>query len=65
MKTDILTEKRLKSIVKEGVREIFEQELMKLRALALPEISEREQQDIENLFGKPAKKTAKSIEVQV
>lgn len=65
MKTATLTEKKLKSIVKEGVREILEQELMRLRALALPEISKREQKDIENRYGKPSKKAAKSIEVQI
>ena len=58
MKTATLNEKKLKSIVKESVREIFEQELMKLQALAVPEIAEKEQKDIDSHFGKPSRKTA-------
>ncbi len=65
MKTATLNEKKLKSIVKESVREIFEQEFMKLRALAVPEISEEEQKDIDSHFGKPSRKTAKSIDLQI
>ncbi len=60
-----IAKKELKNIVKESVREIFEQELMKLRALSLPNVSEEEQKDIEKRYGQPSQKTVKSIEIKI
>jgi len=42
--------------VKESVREVFSQELMKFRALLLPMVSPKEQKDIEKRYGKPSRK---------
>lgn len=55
-----VTEKKLRSLIKESIQEVFENEIMKLRALALPEISEREQRDIEKRYGKPSRKIVTS-----
>ena len=52
--------KKLKNLIKESVKEVLEVELMKLRALALPEVSPKEQKDIEKRYGKPSRKRAKS-----
>lgn len=53
----------LKIIIKESVREIFEQESIKFRALLMPSVSKSEQKDIEKRYGSPSRKTAKSIEI--
>mgnify|MGYP001560168462 FL=1 len=65
MSTITINEKELKIVVKESVREVLAQELMKLRALALPDISNKEQKEIEKLYGKPTRKIAKSIKVKL
>lgn len=60
-----LTKKEIKALVKESVREVLSQELMKFRVLLLPKVSEKEQKDIEKLYGKPVRKAAKSIEIKI
>lgn len=55
----------LKSIVKESVREVFEEELMKFRAILLPTVSSKEQKEIEKLYGQPGKKVARVVHVNV
>ena len=57
--------KELKIIIKESVREIFEQEAMKFRALFMPSVSPKEQKDIEKRYGQPARKIAKSTEIKI
>ncbi len=54
-----LDTKKLKNLIKESVKEVLEVELMKLRALVLPEASPKEQKDIEKRYGKPSRKRAK------
>lgn len=63
MATLTIPKKELKIIVKESIREVFNQELMKFRALLLPSISKKEQKDIERRYGKPVRQVAKSIEI--
>lgn len=65
MTTITIPKKELKTAVKESVREVLSQEFMKLRALLLPLVSKKEQKDIEKLYSKPSRKTAKSIEVRI
>lgn len=60
-----IPKKELKTVVKESIREVLGQEFMKFRALLLPSISEKEQRDIEKLYGKPVRQIAKSIEVKI
>ena len=50
-----VSDQKLKGFIKESVREALETELMKLRTLALPEISDQEQKDIEKCHGKPSR----------
>ena len=56
---------KLKTIVKESVKEALRAEMMKLRALVLPEVSEKEQKDIKKRYGAPSKKIAKSHVLRV
>ena len=60
-----LSKKELKSVVKESVREVLSQELMKFRALLLPSVSAKEQKDIESRYIKPSRKIEKIISVDV
>jgi hypothetical protein len=57
--------KELKSVVKESLREVLTQELMRFRALLLPAVSSKEQRDIEKRYGKPSHKAAKTLEVKI
>ena len=65
MTTITIPKKELKAIIKESVREILEQESMRLQALLLPSVSQKEQKDIEKRYKKPSRKVAKSIEVKI
>jgi len=60
-----LTKKELKSVVQESVREVLSQERMHLQSLLLPHVSEKEQKNIERLYGKPSHKIAKSRKLNV
>lgn len=59
------SDKRLKTLIKESVREVLDTELMKLRALALPEVSQNEQKDIERRYVKPSGKREKSYALEI
>jgi len=65
MATTITSDKKLRSLIKESVREALGTEIMKLRALALPEVSDKEQKDIEKHYGKPSRKRAGSYSLSV
>ena len=45
-------------LIKQGVKEGLDTELMKLRAMLLPTISDEEQKDIEKLYGEPSSEIA-------
>lgn len=55
-----VSDRKLKGFIKESVREVLETEFMKLRALALPEISEKERKDIERRHVRPSRIGSKS-----
>lgn len=65
MNTITIPKKELKILIKESVREIFEQESVKFRALFMPLVSKSEQKDIEKRYAEPSRKIAKSIEVKI
>lgn len=65
MATITIPKKELKTVIKESVREVLAQELMKLRALAMPSVSIKEQKNIEKLYRRPHRKSAKTIEVEL
>ena len=60
-----LSDKKLKTLVKESVREALRSEIMKLRALVAPEVSQKEQEDIEKRYGVPSKKPVKSYALKI
>lgn len=61
----LITPRRLKTMVKESVKEVFDAELMKLRSTILPFISEQEQKDIERRYKKPSHRVAKTYTLEI
>lgn len=47
---------RIRSIVKKTVRETIREELLKLYILMAPEITTKEQKELEKIYKKPSKK---------
>lgn len=64
MTTITIPKEELKTVIKESIREILEQESMKFRALLMPSVSQKEQKDIEKRYGRPSRRVAKSIETR-
>jgi len=60
----ILSEERLKTIIKEVVKDVIEEEFIKLRLALLPYISDEEQREIEKLYGKPDEEIARTITIE-
>jgi hypothetical protein len=49
----------LRSIVKESVKEALEEELIRVRLMFFPEVSDKEMLDISDRYGKPEKKSVR------
>ena len=65
MSTSTITKKELQRIVTESVRETLSSELMKLRALALPSVSKKEQRDIEQSLRHAARSLGAKVRVSL
>jgi hypothetical protein len=65
MKSFTISKKDLKILIKESVKEVLEQEMMKLRALMLPYVSKAEQKDIEKHYKKPVPQAVKRIKIEI
>ncbi|MBE0427651.1 MAG: hypothetical protein IBX72_13530 [Nitrospirae bacterium] len=61
MDLKIADENRLKKIVKEAVKDALEDEIMKMRLLFAPYVSDEEQKEIERSYGKPLKEPARTL----
>jgi hypothetical protein len=60
-----ITEQKLRRLIKAEVSEALATELMKIRALVLPEVSNWEQCDIERRYKKPSRKAEKILNLRV
>ena len=60
-----LGEQRLKTLIKESIKESIGAEILKLRAAFLPYVSEKEQKNIERLYKKPSRKVAKIYNIEI
>ncbi len=60
-----ISKKDLKILIKESVKEVLEQEMMRLRALMLHYVSKAEQKDIERRYKKPVRRAIKKIEIEI
>jgi len=61
MKFEIANENRLKDIIKEAVRDVLEEEMMKVKLLLAPYVSDEEQREIEESHGEPSKQVARTL----
>ena len=61
MNFDIADENKLKDIIKGAVRDVFEEEMMKLRLLLTPYVSDEEQREIEESYGEPSEEVASTL----
>jgi hypothetical protein len=61
MSLKIADEAKLKEIVKDAVRDVLEDEIMKMRLLFAPYVSDEEQREIEKSYGKPSKEVARTL----
>jgi hypothetical protein len=61
MNLQVYDEAKLRQIIKEAVRDALEEELLKMRLLLAPYISDQEQDEIEKTFGQPSKDVSRSL----
>ena len=59
--SNTIDEITLKNIVKEAVRDVLQEEIIKLRLLFTPYISEEEQKEIEKKYKKPSTEVARTL----
>jgi translation elongation factor EF-Ts len=57
-------EEKLKDIIKEAVRDVLEDELMKMRLLLSPYVSDEEQKEIEESHGEPSKEVVRALRLE-
>ena len=60
-----LTKKEIKTTIRVSVREVLNEERMHIQSILLPDVSEKEQKDIEHLYGMLSRKTAKSRKLEL
>lgn len=61
MKVEISNENKLRQIVKEAVMDALEEEMVKLKLLLAPYISDEEQQEIGKNYGEPSKEVSRTL----
>ncbi len=61
MKVQIADENRLKDLIREAVRDVLEEEVMKVKLLLTPYVSDEEQREIEESYGEPSKQVARTL----
>ena len=64
MKLDAIDETKLKDIVKDAVRDVLEEEIIKLRLLFAPYISDEEQREIEENYKEPSKEITRTLTLE-
>ena len=61
MKLEVRNEIELRQLVKEAVRDALEEEILKLRFLVAPYVSDEEQGETERLYDEPSKDVARTL----
>ena len=64
MNLEAISENKFRKIVKDAVRDALEEEMVKLRLLITPNISDEEQKEIEISYKKPSKLVGKTLLLQ-
>ena len=60
-----INQSELKSFIKSSIKEALEEELINIRLLALPDISEKEMKDIASRYKRPEKKSVYSEKIDL
>lgn len=60
-----LDETKLKTLIKESVKEAIDLNLMNLRVSLLPFVSSKEQKNISRFYGKPSRNIARTRNVKI
>ncbi len=60
-----VSNEELKALVKESVKEALEEELVKMRLMFFPEVSDDEMNDIAERYGKPENKSVRKEIIDV
>ena len=60
-----LNRRQFKLLIKESVKEALNTELMKIKALLLPHVSQKEQREIERLYEKPTREISKTYKIKL
>ena len=60
-----VNQEELKMIVKESVKEALEEELIRMRLMFFPEVSDKEMRDIASRYEKPARKSVHTEKIDV
>ena len=64
MKIDAINEVKLKNIIKDAVRDVLEEEMIKLRLLFAPYIPNEEQRELEENYREPSKDVARTLTLE-
>ncbi|OGF51589.1 hypothetical protein A3I27_04620 [Candidatus Giovannonibacteria bacterium RIFCSPLOWO2_02_FULL_43_11b] len=60
-----LDDKKIKLLIKEGVKEAMDAQMIKLGAFLIPYVSEAEQKNIVKLYKWPSRKASRSYQVEL
>jgi hypothetical protein len=60
-----VSNEELKTIIKESVKEALEEEIIKMRLMFLPEVSDKEMSDITSRYGKPERKSVRKEHIDI
>ena len=61
----ISSQRELKAVIKESVKEALEEELIKMRLIFLPEVSDKEMRNITAMYEQPEKKSVYAEKIDI
>ena len=61
----ISSQRELKAVIKESVKEALEEELIKMRLIFFPEVSDKEMRDITDRYEQPEKKSVYAEKIDI
>ncbi len=64
MELEAIDEAKLKVIVKDAVRDVLDEKIMRLRLLFAPYISDEEQREIEENYKEPSKEVTRTLTLE-
>lgn len=63
--TTKLNERQLKKFIKESVQEAIDSEVMKIRSIFIPFVSDKEQKEIEKTYGRPTRQISRTHSIKI